>query len=131
MQRPGGGTPRGLCLGARHDWDWSQRRWACTGFLRCGGLREVRGHRGSALWCWELIFAPSWQVLLLVLPVRPASQAPVQPVSTVAGAQPAWQMLGAVLTLALPHPFPGTWQPAGRPSTWHHLCLFLPDLGRA
>lgn len=97
-------------------------------------MRSAEGGLGppvSVLWCWELIFAHLWPVLLLGLPVQPASQAPVQPVSIVAGAQPAWQMLGAVLTLPLPHPLPGTWQPAGRPSTWHHLCLFLPDLGRA
>lgn len=60
----------------------------------------------------------------------PAGQAPVQPVSTVAWSQPARQVLGAMLTLAPPHPLPGTWQ-ASRPAA--HLASSLPlplSLGR-
>ena len=40
--------------------------------------------------------------------------------------------VGAVLTLApAPTPFLARGSRAGRPPAWHHLCLFLPGLGRA
>lgn len=113
VQRPRGRMQLGLCVEARRrrpagpcgGWNWIPRRW---------GLREVVGRRGAALPRQDPAPACLCQVQLPALPSRPAGQASVRPVSTVAWAQPAQQMSGAVLTLA-PAP-PPSWHVAAGPA---------------
>lgn len=88
-------------------------RWgACPAVLESSSCPSVAGPAACAA------FMPSWPSTC------------VASVSSVLGPA-AQQTSGRVDSGAFPTAFLARGSPAGRPPTWHRLCLFLPSLGRA